>query len=337
MNRREVLALLGAAAAGLPIPAYAQQQVPLAARAQQAPMPVIGFLRSASPGAYAPYVSAFREGLRKSGFVERQNVAIEYRWAEGQYDRLPVLVADLVQRQVALIFTSGGNDPVFAAKAATTTIPIVFSTGGDPVRFGLVASLSRPGGNVTGASFITHSLEAKRLELVRELAPAVATVAMLVNPGSVNADPQIKDMQAAASSLGQKIIFLKARNESELDTAFTTMVQQRAGALVLGADPFFTVRRNQLIVLAARHAVPAIYHLKEYAVSGGLMSYGASQANAFRQAGNYAGRILKGEKPGDLPVTQPTRFELVINLKTAKALGLTVPPTMLALADEVIE
>ena len=327
MKRREFLGVLGGAAATWPV----------AARAQQSVMPTIGFLSSASPKPYAPYVEAFRKGLSETGFIERQNVAIEYRWAEGQYDRLRDLVSDLIARQVAVIMTSGGNDPVIAAKSATSTIPIVFSTGGDPVRFGLVASLNRPGGNVTGASFLSISLEAKRLELVRDLIPAVSLIAMLVNPSSANAESQIKDMQVAAKSIGQRIVFLNATNDGDFAKAFAAMAEQRVGALILGVDPYFTIQRNQIIALANRHSLPAVYHLREYALSGGLISYGASQANAFRQAGNYTGRILKGEKPADLPVTLPTKFELVVNLGAAKALGLTVPPTLLARADEVIE
>ena len=292
-------------------------------------MPVVGFLPSVPH-----YMTAFRQGLKEAGFVEGQDVAIEYRSAEDQ-TKVPLLVADLLRRQVALIV---GNTPAaLAAKAATTTVPIVFATGGDPVRDGLVASLNRPGGNVTGVSFISLELAAKQLGLLRELRPGAARIAVLVDPKWPLTEPFVSEVRAAASAMGQQIEVLYVSSGREIESAFTTLIQRGAGALHVGVGAFLAAQRERIVALAARHRIPAIYVLREYVAAGGLMSYGASTTDAYRQAGIYAGRILKGEKPGDLPVMLPTKFELVINLKTAKALGLDVPPTLLARADEVIE
>jgi ABC-type uncharacterized transport system substrate-binding protein len=324
MKRRELLLLLGGAiVAARPL------------RAQQKAMPVIGFLNSASPGPDA-YVAAFRQGLSETGYVEGQNVAIEYRWAEGHYDRLPALAADLVGRKVDVIATSGGIPPARAAKNATTTIPIVFM-GGDPIADGLVASLARPGGNLTGMIFMTAEMVPKRLELLSELVPQAGIIALLVNPDNPIPERIMEDVQEAARAKGLQLHLLKAAKESEIDEAFATLVQLHAGAFILGPDPFLNSRREQLITLAARHAVPAIYDFRENTAAGGLISYGPSLAGTWRQAGTYVGRILRGAKPADLPVQQPTTFELVVNLKTAKTLGLTVPPSILARADDVIE
>ena len=310
---------------------------PLAARAQQKAMPVIGVLNTGWPGpSSAPFMGAFRQGLSEAGYVEGQNVAIEYRWAEGHYDRLPALAADLVGRKVDLIM-AGSPPSARAAKSATSTIPIVFRGGADPVGDGLVASLARPGGNLTGVSMLTDGLTAKRLELLSELVPRVGVVALLVNPNDATAERVIRDVQEAARAKGLQLHVLKASSESEIDTAFASLVQLYAGALVVGADPFLSSRREQLVALASRRAVPSIYAWREFAASGGLISYGASLTLAFRLVGHYAGKILKGAKPGDLPVEQATKFELVINLKTAKALGLTIPPSLLQRADQVIE
>jgi putative ABC transport system substrate-binding protein len=326
MDRRHLLALFGGAALGWP----------LAARAQHKAMPVIGYLSSGSPAPFAPPVAAFRQGLGETGYVEGQNVAIEYRWAEGNYDRLPALAADLVGHQVDVIATSA-IPAARATKNATSTIPIVFTAVNDPVADGLVASLARPGGNLTGFSFLTAELTPKRLELLSELVPQTRMIALLVNRNNPNAEPMISNVQEAARAKGVQLPILKAATESEIDAAFTTLVELHAGALVVGGDPFLDSRVDQLVALTSHHAVPAIYARRELAVAGGLIGYGPSLTAAFRQAGIYAGKILKGAKPADLPVQQPTTFELVLNLKTANTLGLTVPQSLLMRADEVIE
>jgi putative ABC transport system substrate-binding protein len=298
-------------------------------------LPVIGFLNAASPDSYAHLVRAFHQGLRDVGYVEGQNVAIEYRWAEGQYDRLPAMAADLVRRQVTLI--AANSAAAVAAKAVTSTVPIVFDTGFDPIELGLVASLNRPGGNLTGVSNLNVELGPKRLELARELVPSATIIALLVNPTNPNAKSLLTDHQAAARTFGLELHVLSASNERDFDAVFANLIRLRASTLVIGADTFFISRSKQLAALALHHAVPAIFQYREFAAAGGLMSYGGSLADAYRQVGVYAGRILKGEKPADLPVQQSTKAELIINLKTAKALGIIVPPTLLARADEVIE
>jgi len=330
MRRREFIAGLASAAAAI--------ATPHVTRAQQRAIPVIGFLNGQSQRTWGPMVAAFQKGLKEAGYVEHQNVAIEYRWAEGQPDRLPALVADLVQRQVAVIVATGGNDPAIAAKAATGSIPIVFTSNDDPRKYGLVARLNRPGGNVTGVSWFSAELGPKRLELLHELVPTATTVALLVNPNVAEETArQSLELLEAARALGLQLVVLNVTTPSAIDTAFETIARDRIGALVVAADAFLTNRREQISALATRHAVPAVYVNREAAGAGGLMSYGNSLADSYRRAGVYTGRILKGEKPSDLPVEQATKFELIINLGTAKALGLEVPPKLLALADEVIE
>jgi putative ABC transport system substrate-binding protein len=325
MRRREFISLLGGAAAAWPLAAGAQQHIP-----------VVGFLNGASPDSYADRVRAFRQGLSETGYVEGRNVAIEYRWADGEYDRLPALATDLVRRQVAVI-VAGANAGALAGKAATTTIPIVFSIAADPVALGLVASLNRPGGNLTGVTNLNTELGPKRLELMRELVPPSSIIGVLVNPTNRNAETLSKELQAAARTMGLQIHILHASAERDFDTVFTTLVQQKVGGLVIGADAFFNSRSEQLAALAVRHTMPAIYQFREFAAAGGLMSYGGGFGESYRLAGVYTGRILKGEKPADLPVQQSTKAELIVNLKTAKALGLTIPLPLLARADEVIE
>jgi ABC-type uncharacterized transport system substrate-binding protein len=326
MRRREFISFLGGTVAW-----------PVTARAQQKAMAVIGFLHPSSAEAYASLIPAFRNGLGEAGYVERQNLIIEYRWAEDQYDRLPVLAAELVSRRVSVIATANATAAALAAKAATSTIPIVFTIGADPVQFGLVASLNRPGGNVTGVSFLSNVLVAKQLELLQEFLPAASELGLLVNPRNPNAESDTKQAKAAADSVGRKIHVAYASTEQDLDKTFVALVEQRVAALVVVPDALFVGQREQLAALAARHAMPTIYSNRLYADAGGLMSYGASQFDAYRQAGIYVGRILSGANPADLPVVQPTKFELVINHKTAKRLGLTIPDKLLVLADEVIE
>jgi putative ABC transport system substrate-binding protein len=309
---------------------------PLTARAQQAAMPVIGFLNSGSSKGFQFLVAAFRQGLSESGYVEGQNLAIEYRWADGDYEKLPRLVADLVGRHVSAIF-AGGPPAVLAAKAATTTIPIVFTSGGNPVELGLVSSLNQPGGNVTGVSFLVNELGAKRLELLRELVPAARSVGFLANPTRPSFQSQVKNAQQGAQALDVKLIVLNASNEAEIETAFAEFSRQRITALLVGTDAFFLTRRDQIVALANRLRIATMYDLREYVVAGGLISYAPSIAEVYRQAGIYVAKVLKGAKPADLPVVQPTKFDLVLNLKTAKALGLTISNQMQLLADEVIE
>jgi len=328
MKRREFISILGGAAA---VSAW-----PHSSRAQQ-PMPVVGFLSSGSPGPFANFIQTFRQGLGETGYIEGRNVAIEYRWAEGQYDRLPAFAADLVRRQVAVIAASGGLPPIQAAKEATTVIPIVFALGIDPVETGIVPSLNRPGGNITGISFISSALGPKRLELLREIAPGSALIGVLVNSKNATSVSERELVQTAARSLGQDIQIVNASSEDEIDKAFAVLEQARATALIVTTDPFFNTRREQLAALAIRHRLAVIYSYREYAVSGGLMSYGASVDETFHQAGVYVGRILKGAKPADLPVQLPTRYELVINLKTAQAIGLKIPDSFYWRANEVIE
>ena len=324
LKRREFITLLGGAAAW-----------PLPARAQQRTKPVIGFLRSSSLAVSTPMVTGFRQGLTAAGFTEGQNVAIESRYADNQRERLPGLVGELIRLPVAVIVAN--TIAALAAKAATTTVPIVFTTGSDPVVDGLVASLNRPGGNVTGVSFVAGMLGPKRLEMLRQLVPTAATIAILVGTDTLEGRIERRDVELAAQALGQQLIVAPVASEGELDGAFTSIVQRGAKALLVGTGPLTASNRERLVALAARHAIPAIYSLREYVEAGGLMSYGASLVEAYRQTGIYAGRVLKGEKPADLPVMQSTKFELVINLKAARTLGLSVPPSLLAVADEVIE
>jgi putative ABC transport system substrate-binding protein len=326
MNRREFITLLGGAAAW-----------PIAARTQQPAMPVIGFLSSLASSDVDLVVPAFHEGLNGAGFVEGRNIGIEYRWAEGDYQRLPTLSADLVRRKVAVIATISGTPAALAAKAVTTTIPIVFAIGGDPVAPGLVSNLSRPGGNVTGVSFYSAPVVTKRLDLARELIGKGNTIGMLVNPDNPPSVAEGKAVQEAAAAVGQPLQILHASTQRHIDDAFAIIGQQRIGALLVSPDPFFLNERIKLVVLTARHALPTVFADREQAEAGGLMSYGARRRDTYRQAGSYAGRIVKGEKPAELPVMLPTKFDLVINLKTARSLGLDIPPTLLARADEVIE
>ena len=326
MRRRQFIKLLGGAAAAWP----------LAARAQKTAMPVIGFLNSGSSKGFQSLVVAFRQGLSESGYIEGQNLAIEYRWADGDYEKLPRLAADLVDRRVSVILANG-VPAVVAAKAATTTIPIVFTSGGNPVELGLVFSLNQPGGNVTGVSFLTNELGGKRLELLRELVPAATSIGFLANPTRPSSQFEVKNAQQAAQALGVKLVVLNVSIEAEIDTVFAELWRQRIAALLVGTDPFFFARRDQIVALANRLRIATMYPFREYVVAGGLISYAPSIAEVYRQAGTYVAKILKGAKPADLPVLQPTKFDLVLNLKTAKALGLTVSNQMQLLADEVIE
>jgi putative ABC transport system substrate-binding protein len=326
MKRRDFIAGIGAVVSW-----------PLVARAQQLPMPVIGFLNGASPLTWAPFVVAFRNGLKEAGYIEGQNVTVEYAWANGKAGPLPKIATELVARQPAVIVAGGGDQAVIAAKTATTTIPIVFISGSDPVKIGFVASLNRPGGNLTGITQFTAALEPKRLELLRETVPNAALIAMLVNPDYPASQSQVSEVQSAASALGQKIVIQSANSESGIDAAIADIVQKRADALLVGSDPFFTAQRERLVGLAARHRLPTIYQWREFAAIGGLMSYGTDLTDSYRLLGSYAARVLKGIKPADLPVQQSTKVGLVVNLKTAKALDLTFPNSLLGRADEVIE
>jgi putative ABC transport system substrate-binding protein len=327
MKRRTFIGFVGGAATW-----------PLAARAQRASAPVIGFLGATSPEGYATFVAGFQRGLKEAGFVDGDNVTTVYRWAEGQYDRLPGLAADLVSRHVSVIVATGGLPSSLAAKQATGTIPIVFTLGSDPVKFGLVSSLNRPNGNVTGVTLFAYLLDAKRVELMHELVPGASVVALLVNPNSpAQADAQYADVEAAVQKFGQQLVILKAGTDSEIDSAIATVAEKKTSVLLVSADPLFLSRRDQLVALVTRHAIPSIYEWRQFAEAGGLMSYGIDLIDAYRQAGVYVGKILGGAKPGDLPVLQPAKFEFVINLKTARTLGLTVPNTMLVAADQVIE
>ena len=326
MKRRGFITLLGGAAAW-----------PLAARAQQAALPVIGWISSRSPGESDYLVAAFRQGLKETGYTESQNVSLEFRWAEGHYDRLSAYAVEFASRPVTIIVTTGGDPAAQAAKAATSTIPIVFVSGSDPVKVGLVSSLNRPGSNVTGIHLLLLGLGAKRLGLLHELMPMANPIGVLVNPNFADAQTQLSDVEHAAQSLGLILVVKNARTELEIDTAFAAFAQQKTGALLVVSDPFYASRRAQLAALALRHAMPAMFELREYAAAGGLMSYGPSLADGYRLGGVYAGKILQGAKPADMPVMQPSKFDLVINLTTAKALGLTIPDKLLALADEVID
>ncbi len=327
MRRRDLVTLIGAAVLTRPP----------GSRGQQLAMPVIGFLSSRSPSDTGHLVRGFRKGLAEMGYVEGKNLAIEYRWAVGQYERLPSMAVELVEKRVAVLVATGGEPVAVAAKAATSTIPIVFVVSGDPAKLGLAANFSHPGGNSTGVSIFTSDIGAKRLALLRELVPQAAKIGFLSNPAFPTAETQLEDVQEGARRLGVGIEVYRASTETEIDTAFNTISQQRPAGLIVAADPFFDTRRSQLVVLTARHALPAMYQLREYPVAGGLISYGIDLPDVYRQMGSYAGKILTGTKPADLPVVQPTRFELVINLQTAKTLGLTVPQSILAGADEVIE
>jgi putative tryptophan/tyrosine transport system substrate-binding protein len=327
MQRREFITLVGGAAAAWPFSAHAQQPA----------MPTIGFLNGTSPVTWTPFVVAFRNGLKEAGYIEGQNVAIEYRWAEGHTALLQTLASELVDRQPTVIVVAGGDQVVLAAKNATATIPIVFISGSDPVKLGLVASLNLPGGNLTGITLLTAALEPKRLELLRETVPNASLIALLVNPDYPASRAQVTEVQTAASALGQKILVLNASSEDGLDAAFTRLAQEHAEALLIGSDPFFTTRREKLVALAARYRLPTIYQWREFATIGGLMSYGTDLADSYRLLGGYTGRILKGAKPSDLPVQQSTKVDLVVNLKTAKTLGLAFPLSLLGRADEVIE
>ena len=324
MRRREFITLVGGAAAGWP----------LVASAQQSALPTVGFLNTVSAVPFARMADAFRQGLRETGYAEGQNVTIEYRWADGHIDQLPALAIDLVDHQVAVIAATGGPAAGLAAKAATSTIPIVFVSGADPVKAGLIANFNRPGGNITGISPLSSALGSKRLEILHTLVPKATAIGILVNP---NYDAEVHDAQAAADAISLQVKILNASSVTEIDAAFASLKQQTIGALFVANDPYLDSQRDQIIALAARNAMPAMYYTREYAVAGGLISYGANIADAYRQAGVYCGKILKGGKPGDLPVLQPTNFELIINLKAAKTLGLEVPPQLIALADEVIE
>jgi putative ABC transport system substrate-binding protein len=327
MRRRDFMVMLAGATAAWP----------LVVRAQQASRPMIGFLSSGSEASWQHFVVAFREGLRETGHADGQNVTIESRWADGQYGRLPAMAADLVARRAAVLVSTGGAATIMAAKEATSTIPIVFTLGTDPVRLGIVSSLNRPGGNITGAFLFTSEIDTKRLGLLRDTVPTATLIAALINPDNPPAQNQARGIENAARAVGRQVHVLRARALPEVEAAFASVTQLRAGGLLVAADPFFNTHREQIVAMAARHAVPAIYEQREFVAAGGLMSYGSNFADSYRQAGIYVGRILKGEKPGDLPVVQSTKFEFVLNLKTAKALDLTVPSGVLAQADEVIE
>ena len=327
MRRREFITLLGGAAAAWP----------LAARPQQPTMPLVGYLGGLSRDTFAPRLAAFHKGLAERGYVEGRNVEIEYRWANGQYDRLPELAADLVRRHVAVIAAMGGDAPAFAAKAASTTIPIVFAVTADPVKAGLVSSLNRPGGNITGVNFLLNTIAAKLFEVLNETVPKATTIGFLVNPSGPEADSAVSEVRLAAQAFGQQLLVVKATSEYEIDVAFATLAQQRVGALLVGNDVFFYSRREQIVAHAALQGMPAIYNVREFVQAGGLMSYGTSVDDAQRQAGVYVGRILQGSKPGDLPIQQAVKVELALNLKTAKSLGITIPTSLLLRADEVIE
>ena len=326
MRRRDFIAGLGGIAAW-----------PLKARAQQPALPVIGFLGAASPDGYAPFVGGFLRGLKEAGFIDSENVAIVYRWAEGRYDRLPALAAELVAKRVSVMVATGGLSSSLAAKEATKTIPIVFTLGSDPLKAGLVASLNRPGGNVTGISLFAYLLDAKRVELMHELVPSATMIALLANPNNPQTDAQLADVEAACRTFGQQVVILKARSDSEIEEAFAALAQRRVSALLVSADPFFLGRRHQIVASVARHSIPAMYEWRQFAEADGLMSYGVDLVDAYRQAGVYVAKILNGAKPADLPILQPTKFEFVINLKTAKKMGLDLPAKLLALADDVIE